>query len=124
VLDVLRFVERHDLVGNVDPVQFTIRLLIPEGSLLVEHPALEPHLEGYDPELLSYRWRAADPRCDELQVRLAALVEGSIAAGEPPLRSFERVRAAVLDVAGLPDEGQILAGSVEGRPRLTEPWFC
>ena len=124
VLDVVRFVERHDLVGNVDPVQFTIRLLLPEGSLLLKHPELDPHLDRYDPELLTYRWCAADPHCDELQVRLAALVEGSVAAGEPPLRSFERVRAAVLEAAGLPDEGQIRAGSVEGRPRLTEPWFC
>jgi hypothetical protein len=47
---------------------------------------------------------------DELQARLATLAE----AGE---LTFERAR----DEVGL---GQIEIGSVEGRPRLTEPWFC
>jgi hypothetical protein len=42
VLDVLDFVAEHDLIGNVDPVQYTIRLLLPEGSLLLDHPELEP----------------------------------------------------------------------------------
>ena len=54
---------------------------------------------------------------DELQARLAALVEGAAATGEPHEITFERIRAE----AGA---GQIEAGSVEGRPRLTEPWFC
>ena len=34
---ILEFVAEHDLVGNVDPVQYTIRLLVPEGSLLLGH---------------------------------------------------------------------------------------
>ena len=35
VLEILDFVAAHDLVANVDPVQYTIRLLVPEGSLLL-----------------------------------------------------------------------------------------
>ena len=61
VLDILDFVAEHDLIGNVDPVQYTIRLLLPEGSLLLDHPELEAHLGPYDPELLTYTWTAADP---------------------------------------------------------------
>ena len=34
---ILEFVAVHELVGNVDPVQYTIRLLVPEGSLLLGH---------------------------------------------------------------------------------------
>ena len=34
---ILEFVAVHGLVGNVDPVQYTIRLLVPEGSLLLGH---------------------------------------------------------------------------------------
>src|SRR5438270_1507723 len=61
VADILDFVAGNDLVANVDPVQYTIRLLLPEGSLLLDHPDMRPHLGAYDPERLSYEWTAADP---------------------------------------------------------------
>jgi radical SAM superfamily enzyme YgiQ (UPF0313 family) len=129
VVEMLDFVVEHDLVGNVDPVQYTVRLLLPEGSLLLEHPDMRPHLGGYDAERLSYRWTAIDPESDRLQARLAALVQQSTAASEPIPRTFSKVRAAALQAAGHPPSPAgraepILAGSVEGRPRLTEPWFC
>src|SRR3954470_6136076 len=118
VRELLDFVAAHDLVGNVDPVQYTIRLLLPEGSLLLDHPDMQPYLAGYDAERLSWSWTAADPEVDELQARLAALVEGAAASGEAPARTYERI----CDAVGA--DAQIEAGSVEGRPRLTEPWFC
>lgn len=128
VLEVLDFVVRHDLIANVDPVQYTIRLLLPEGSLLLEHPDIQPYLGSYDPELLTYRWRAADPRSDELQAELAALVEQRASSGEPAGATFLAVYEAAARAAGLssarPPADPIAAGSVEGRPRLTEPWFC
>jgi hypothetical protein len=99
-------------------VQYTIRLLLPEGSLLLDHPDMGPHLGAYDAERLSWSWTAANPQVDELQARLAALVEGAAVTGESPALTYERIRAEC--GAG----GQIAAGSVEGRPRLTEPWFC
>jgi hypothetical protein len=116
--ELLDFVAAHDLVGNVDPVQYTIRLLLPEGSLLLEHPDMQPHLGAYDAERLSWTWTAGDRLVDELQARLSALVERAAAAGEPPARTYDRIRAE----AGA--DPQIASGSVEGRPRLTEPWFC
>jgi radical SAM superfamily enzyme YgiQ (UPF0313 family) len=118
VADLLDFVAAYDLVGNVDPVQYTIRLLLPEGSLLLDHPDMRPHLGAYDAERLSWTWTAADPQVDELQARLSALVEGATAAGEPAARTYERICAEV------GAEPQIEIGSAEGRPRLTEPWFC
>jgi radical SAM superfamily enzyme YgiQ (UPF0313 family) len=121
VRELLDFVAEHDLVGNVDPVQYTIRLLLPEGSLLLDHPDMQRHLGAYDAERLSWTWTAADREVDELQARLAALVEGAAASAEPPALTYQRIRAAI----GAPaSEPQIEPGSVEGRPRLTEPWFC
>ena len=35
-IDVMDFVEAEGLIDNVDPVQYTIRLLVPPGSLLLE----------------------------------------------------------------------------------------
>jgi radical SAM superfamily enzyme YgiQ (UPF0313 family) len=118
VRDLLEFVAAYDLVGNVDPVQYTIRLLLPPGSLLLDDPDVAAAIDGYDADSLSYVWSAADPSVDALQRELASLVRSSVAAGEPIPLTYERVRGA----AGLPP--LIEAGSTEGRPRLTEPWFC
>jgi len=124
VADLVDFVAALDLAGNVDPVQYTVRLLVPEGSLL--EPVLRESgaLGAYDAGRLTWTWKSADPAVDELQTRLAALVEGAQTAGEPIGRIYRRVRAAVHTAAGRhaapPDE----TCTDEGRPRLTEPWFC
>jgi hypothetical protein len=116
----------HDLIANVDPVQYTIRLLLPEGSLLLEHPAVAPHLGPYDPEHLTYTWVASDARVDELQTHLSALVARNADAGEPIGGTFLEVYAAVRSAAGYEPDGPppVPVGAAEERPRLTEPWFC
>ncbi len=127
VLEIVDFVAAHDLVANVDPVQYTIRLLVPEGSLLLKRKDLREHLGPYNAERLSYPWRSADPEADRLQGRLSALVQQSAAAQEPAGLAFARIRAAAREAAGEPhgpDPEAIDMGSTEGRPRLTEPWFC
>ncbi len=128
VLELLDFVARHDLVANVDPVQYSLRLLLPEGSLLLDRPdaTLHESLGDYDAERLTYAWRAGDPMVDLLQARLAALTEQAAADAEPAHETFARVRAAALEVAGIEAEPAVAIpqGSTEGRPRLTEPWFC
>jgi radical SAM superfamily enzyme YgiQ (UPF0313 family) len=127
VLDIVDFVAAHDLVANVDPVQYTIRLLVPEGSLLLKRDDLREHLGPYEAERLSYLWRSADRAADRLQGRLSALVAQSVAAQEPAALAFARIRAAVREAAGdtdLSESEAIDIGSTEGRPRLTEPWFC
>lgn len=124
VADTLDFVVRHDLVGNVDPVQYTIRLLIPEGSLMLGIPELEPYLGPYDAENLTYTWSAADERTVALQRRLAELVEREQGEGKSITEIFCDVRDVVYEAAGRSPQELVLAGSTEGRPRLTEPWFC
>ncbi|MFI5048201.1 MAG: radical SAM protein, partial [Acidimicrobiia bacterium] len=92
---LLDFVHEHDLVGSVDPVQYTIRLLLPKGSLLLGHPDLAPHLGAFDDERMSYEWRAAEPGVDALQRHLARLVEEGTEAGESDLTIYARIRDAV-----------------------------
>ena len=122
IADIVDFVAAMDLVPNVDPVQFTIRLLVPEGSLLEATLAAEGRLSRYDTERLTWTWSSDDPAVDELQTRLGALVEGAQTAGEPIGQIYERVRAAVHSAAGRHSEP--VSYGHEGRPRLTEPWFC
>jgi radical SAM superfamily enzyme YgiQ (UPF0313 family) len=130
VADIVDFVAAVDLVPNVDPVQYTIRLLVPQGSLLEPVLAAEGRLGPYDAERLTWTWASQNRSVDELQTRLAALVEGGQTAGEPIERIYERVRAAVHAAAGRHPNGAAAtpvlssAAAGEGRPRLTEPWFC
>src|SRR5215471_9364728 len=41
-LDMLAFIEANGLIDHVDPVQYTIRLLIPPGSYLLNRPEMKP----------------------------------------------------------------------------------
>lgn len=125
---LLDFVADHGLAANVDPVQYTIRLLLPDGSLLLAHPDLAPHLGGYDAEHLSWSWTSVDPRSDALQAELAALVERHTAADEPPWATYLAIDGAVRAAAGVPDRADLdpaaLADAWARTPRLSEPWFC
>ncbi len=133
--ELLDLVASYDLVWNVEPVQYGIRLLLPPGSLLLEEPDEEPDevlagcLGVYDPAQLGYGWRSPDPRVDELQQALAERTEAAAASGEPIEETYLAVRALVFAAIGRPDPGPPplrSAGAVPGpaRPRLTEAWFC
>jgi radical SAM superfamily enzyme YgiQ (UPF0313 family) len=118
VVAILDFVATHGLVHCVDPVQYTIRLLLPEGSLLLALPELAPYLGEWDVSRLSYEWTARDPAMDDLQRSLAQVVETSVARGDTIAATYALVREAVgLPVATVGDD------DVE-RPHLTETWFC
>jgi radical SAM superfamily enzyme YgiQ (UPF0313 family) len=119
IRDLLEFVAEHGLIGNVDPVHYTIRLLLPRGSLLLEHPDLSDCLDAYDVDRGSYRWHAADPAVDELQQQLAALVEARLGAGDAITVVYDAVR----EVVGLAPLG-IAPDAADAVPRLTESWFC
>jgi hypothetical protein len=129
VADIVDFVAALDLVPNVDPIQYTIRLLVPQGSLLEDVLVAEDRLGPYDAERLTWTWTSDDPAVDELQIRLTALVEGGQAAGEPISRIYRRARDAVWAAAGREAPGfcpplRPVSLVTERRPRLTEPWFC
>jgi hypothetical protein len=117
-VQLLDFVADHDLVASVDPVQYTIRLLLPADSLLLALPDLAPHLGTWDAARLTYTWNSADPCMDNLQRELASLVERSVERGDAITETYAAVRAAV--GAAPVDLGHV----VTDRPRLTESWFC
>ena len=123
MVDLFDFLALHDLFGSVDPIQTAIRLLVPRGSLLVGHPALEGVLGPYDAGALSYPWVARDPRLDELQLAMSRTVENAI--DSPAGEVIQQLWTLVLEAAGRPFRDlAIPSGALEGRPRLTEPWFC
>jgi radical SAM superfamily enzyme YgiQ (UPF0313 family) len=121
--EVLAFIEEHGLIDHVDPVQYTIRLLVPPGSYLLDRPALKPYLGALDQASFSYRWTHPDPGMDQLQREVSTLVEKDTQAGIDPAWTFYRVRALAegRDPAGV---CPLLPPDRLRAPRLSEPWFC
>jgi len=121
LLDLVEFLDANSLWGATDPVQLSIKLLIPEGSLLEDHPAVVPHLTGYQAETLTWGWSFAHAATEWLQVELDAIAaEGSdCGADAAEILATMRDRIALAGDAELPQ-----MPSSPPTPRLTESWFC
>ncbi len=126
-LELLDWVAQEELVDQVDPVQFSIRLLIPQGSLLLARPGIQPFLRGLDAASFTHRWTHPDPRMDLLQRDLNALVEQAARSAQDPAATFGRIRALAYLRADRPAAAARFRAPPPERPiapRLTEPWFC
>jgi radical SAM superfamily enzyme YgiQ (UPF0313 family) len=126
-LELLEWVESEGLVDQVDPVQFTIRLLIPPGSLLLSRPDIQPFLGELDPAGFTHRWTHPDPRMDVLQREVSTLAEAGARSSEDPAVTFRRIRMRASARAGRREASNVFREPPPERPipaRLTEPWFC
>jgi radical SAM superfamily enzyme YgiQ (UPF0313 family) len=126
-LELLEWVESEGLVDQVDPVQFTIRLLIPPGSLLLSRPDIRPFLGDLDPAGFTYRWTHPDPGMDVLQREVSRLAEAGARSSEDPAVTFGRIRMRAYARAGRREATSVFREPPPERPipaRLTEPWFC
>lgn len=126
-VELLDFVAEHDLVYHVSPVQFSIRLLLPPGSWLLDRDDVRAHVTERVPEDFAYAWEHPEPRVDRLQEKVADAVQSASAADEDPGRTFRRIRelahAAAPDVSAAPAD-EAPAASGPRPPRLSEDWFC
>ena len=121
-LDMLAFIEANQLIDNVDPVQYTIRLLVPPNSYLLKRPEMKQHLGPLNQAAFSYTWTHPDPRMDRLQKDVSALVEKDVHKGEDPATTFYNVWSLA---AGRKTSVTLpLPADRERAPRLSEPWFC
>ena len=127
--ELLRWLAELDMAENVAPVQLSIRLLIPQGSRLLELAELQPHLAGYHADALSYHWRNPDPAVDELQraveVEVAAGAKSGLSRAETFARIWSLAHAAGDDsMAGELAAPRAPLAARATIPYLTEPWYC
>jgi radical SAM superfamily enzyme YgiQ (UPF0313 family) len=124
-LELIDFVEEHDLIENVDPVHLSIRLLVPPGSALLDQPDTADWIGPLDEASFTYRWTHEDPRVDELQQVVAELAESAAEQEWDAYATFDAIRAAAYGAAGKPpSSGATRRRSRKAPPRLTESWFC
>jgi len=126
-IDVLDWVERNQLIDHVDPVQYSIRLLVPPGSLLLANSETARPFGPLDRERFTYNWSHPDPRMDTLQQEVSGLVERAAVSNEDAVDTFFRIRDLAFGARGEkagPRPLKIAAGFRLKPPRLTESWFC
>ena len=123
--DLLETVASLDLVEHVAPVQWGLRLLVTQGSRLLELDDLASQLAPFDPKTLTYPWPHRDPRVDALQREIAGMV--GVRHTAPRAEIFERVWALAAaartpgQLAARPRPAAITRATV---PYLDEPWYC
>ncbi len=127
--ELLRTLARLDLVESVPPVQLAIRLLIPAGSRLLELPEI-PALAGpFDEQALTWRWQHPDPRVDQLQRDVEAMIARLAKSGASRQAIFVEAWKLLHQVMEKeePRESLVAAPPIAARctiPYLTEPWYC
>jgi radical SAM superfamily enzyme YgiQ (UPF0313 family) len=114
------------LVQNVSPIQYAIRLLIPEGSKLLELPEVVELVQPYDVGAMAYPWAHPDPSVDEFQRDVLALTAQSVADGAPRERFFSELWDLAARAAGTADRERPASQRLAGPPvpQLSEPWYC
>jgi radical SAM superfamily enzyme YgiQ (UPF0313 family) len=113
-LDLLRVIADLDLVPNVAPVQWGIRLLVTWDSRLLELPDIQSAVGAFDSRSLTYPWTHRDPRVDLLQQQIMSLV------GRRAARSRVELFEEICDLAHV----NVLLPSRSAIPYMNEPWYC
>ena len=119
----LREIDRLQLVDHVAPIQLAIRLLVTQGSRLLDLPDLSQMLRPFDHVRLVYPWQHRDPRVERLCDELAGLVGRRL--NIPRRESFAEVWELAHARAGkaVGPRAVLPPGRVE-IPYLNEPWYC
>jgi hypothetical protein len=122
-LDLLHVIERLDLVEHVSPIQLVIRLLIPQGSRMLELDDVRRATAAFDARSLTYPWTHADPAVDQLQADLTELVGLKLSSTRRDV--FARAWDLAHDRAGvraMRREAPFVSRAAI--PYLNEPWYC
>jgi radical SAM superfamily enzyme YgiQ (UPF0313 family) len=116
--ELLRTVAALGLVDHVAPVQWGLRLLVTQGSRLLELEDIRARLQPFDPVTLTYPWRHDIAEVDELQVAIMRAV------GVKHTRSRREIFQEVCKLAGVSIEMDAPLAARATIPFLNEPWYC
>jgi radical SAM superfamily enzyme YgiQ (UPF0313 family) len=121
--DLLVVVRDENLIENVAPIQFGIRLLIPAGSRLLELPEIRILVGPFDPQSLVFPWWHSDPRVDALSAEIQRIAANADAQKLTRFAAFAQIWHAAHAAAAL-DTPPLAPQSTTPVPFLSEPWYC
>ena len=120
--DMLQAVDRLNLVEHVAPIQWAIRLLVTDGSPLLELDEIRAVASSFNAQSLTFPWQHPDPRVDALQQEIATLVGRQLTSSR--YTTFARVWDAAHRTAGVMATHTQPPVSRAAIPYLNEPWYC
>ena len=109
----LRELAELDLIDPVAPIQLAIRLLIPQGSLLLELPEIREIVRPFDAQSLCYPWHNSDPAVDRLCSAIQNLIKRR--------GTYREIWKHVFETPFPPEAPRVSRAAI---PYLTEPWYC
>ena len=119
--NIIKLIENNKLRETVDPIQLTIKLLIPKGSLIIQRPEIKEYLGQYDTESFSYSWSYIDNEADRLQKSLFSYVIENEAMDKK--EQYIGLLHLIEDFT----EKNIFYNQAyvyRDAPKLSESWFC
>ena len=129
-LELLAMIRELDLVDNVSPIQYGIRLLIPAGSRLLELPQVRDLVGVFDGAALCYHWDHPDPRVDRLCTAVLGAIQEGQRRGETRRQTFRRIWDLAFEACASTPRRLVQALEWEDAtprvlvPHLSEPWYC
>ncbi len=125
-LNMLRTIDELDLIKNVAPIQYAIRLLIPAGSRLLELADVRELVGPFDHSALYYPWQHPDPVMDDLYKRIFRLVQQEMKNQSRPAL-FAGVWQELLNSVPALSSSTRFEGRWDSKtapvPRLSESWY-
>jgi len=122
--DLLATLLKLRLVEAVPPVQLAIRLLVPQGSYLLQLADFSARVGTFDEAMLGYPWQADDPRVDALQSDIMRWVMDAEKAALPRAEVFAGIWARTHAALGEPAPPLDPAQFGAPIPHHSEPWYC
>ena len=115
--ELLATVLEQNLVESVAPIQLALRLLISNGSRLLELDDVRAVVTGFDEAALLYRWKHPDPGVDALADQALKL-----AAQSGSRREIFRKLWNLANDEALPEDFDLMPRATI--PYMDEPWYC
>ena len=125
-LDLLALIAELELIEHVAPIQWTIRLLIPAGSKLLDLTEAQDLIDEFDERALCYPWVHPDSRMDVLYAAVRDIVLEGLAAQLDRRSIFKQVweAASIAHGSTLPPPAITESPARATVPYLNEPWYC
>lgn len=123
-IDLLNKIAELKLIMSVNPVQLSLRLLIPSGSRILELPKQETCITDFNPASLGYTWEHRDAEVDVLQENIRNWTEQAESEGLSRLEIFNGIRRIALSAAGSDEKDVTEEQCGEPVPVHSESWYC
>ena len=122
-LDFLKEIVHFDLISRVPVVQYSLRLLVPRGSLMLDQDAFRGFVGSYRPDALSYAWNYRDPSVGAFEAEVGHAVETFVEAGLPAADAFGELWRFVHKKNGL-QAPTLPSNASFPLPGMSESWYC